>query len=369
MGHLPCAEIAVKLALLSSVFVFPVLAQEPRDLSAVLEPIRGKYSVPACGVAVVEGGKLIAIGVAGKRRVDRETPVSSRDLWHIGSCTKAMTAALLGMMVDEGRLRWEMPITEALPEIEAHPKWKGVTLEHLVTQRSGIRGMTRAQWRAIETGNGTPREQRARYAKQLLAEAPEKEPGTFAYSNSGYGLLGAAIERAADKSYENLLADRIFKPLEIKSAGIGAPGKAGEWNPSQPWGHYRNGDSLFPATPGPDNQFPPALSPAACVHMSLPDFARFAWWISSNEPALVEPSTFQKLQTPPSGSTYSGGLWKTELPGVGGAAVSHSGHMGGFFGVFHAGKNRACVSVFNTEGGGWEWLGDELASAALKSLK
>jgi CubicO group peptidase (beta-lactamase class C family) len=219
----------------------------------------------------------------------------------------------------------------------------------------------------VEKDSGTPRAQRAAFAAAQLAMPPAAKPGKFAYSNSGYGILGAIVEHAANRSYEVLLRERIFQPLKLATAGLGAPGRTGEWNPSQPWGHYREGDALTPATPSPDNQFPPAFSPAACVHMSLPDFARYAWWLSTNEPALVKPETFKTLQTPPSGSSYAGGLWQTELPGIGGAAVCHSGHMGGFFGVFYAGKTKACVAVFNTEGGGWEWLGDELAAAALKA--
>ena len=349
--------------------VLPLAAAEPRNLAETLEPIRAKYKLPACGVAVIDNGEIVAIGATGKRRIDRATEVTTNDLWHIGSCTKTMTAALVGMLVDEGKLRWDMPITEALPDIPAHEKWKAVTLDHLITQMSGIPGMTRNQWRAIESGGDVPRTQRERFAKQILSVPPDREPGKFAYSNSGYGLLGAAIERAADRPYEVLVRERIFAPLKITSGGFGAPGKTGEWEPSQPWGHYRNEDVLTPATPSPDNQFPAALSPAASVHMTLSDFAKFAWWVSANEPALVKPATFKKLQTPPAGSAYAGGLWTTELPDIGGAAVSHSGHMGGFFGVFHSGKKRACVTVFNTEGGGWEWLGDELAAAALKAGK
>jgi CubicO group peptidase (beta-lactamase class C family) len=347
----------------------PLLAGEPKNLAEILEPIRAKNKLPACGVAIIDAGGIVALGVTGKRRIDRATEVTTNDLWHIGSCTKTMTAALVGMLVDEGKLRWDTPITEALPDFPAHEKWKRVTLDHLITQTSGIPGMTRNQWRSIEAGDGVPRAQREQFAKQILAVAPDRAPGKFAYSNSGYGLLGAVIERAANRSYEVLVRERIFAPLKITTGGFGAPGKTGEWNPSQPWGHYRNVDDLNPATPSPDNQFPPALSPAASVHMSLSDFAKFAWWVSANEPALVKPDTFKKLQTPPTGSAYAGGLWITELPGIGGAAVSHSGHMGGFFGVYHSGGKRACVTVFNTEGGGWEWLGDELAAAALNAAK
>ncbi len=367
MGDLPRTTLMKTLTAFCLVGAF--CYAEPLDLAPILEPLRAKNKLPACGVAIIDAKGIVAIGVTGKRRLNRVTEVAREDLWHIGSCTKSMTAALDGTLVDEGKLRWDMPVTEALPDIAAHAGWKAVTLEHLITQRSGIPGMSPGQWRTIELEAGTPRAQREAFAKQILSAPPGRAPGKFAYSNSGYGVLGAVIERAANRSYEVLLRERIFTPLKLTSAGLGAPGKTGEWEPSQPWGHYRNEDALTPVTPSPDNQFPPALSPAACVHMSLSDFARYAWWVSTNKPPLVKPETFRQLMTPPVGSSYAGGLWETELPGVGGAAVSHSGHMGGFFGVFHSGKTRACVTVFNTEGGGWEWLGDELAAASLKAVK
>lgn len=344
-------------------------AEKPVDLASAIAPLRDKYKVPACGVAVIDRNGIVGIGVTGKRRSDRDFPATTEDIWHIGSCTKAMTAALIGMLVDEGKLRWDMPVTEALPDISANAGWRTVTIEHFVTQRSGIAGMTRGQWRTIDAGGGSPRDQRFAFAKQMLSQPPERPPGKFEYSNAGYGIVGAIIEQTANRSYEDLMKERIFAPLKLASAGFGPPGVTGERVPSQPWGHYRRDDLLTPVVPSPDNHFPPAIAPGACVHMSLRDFAKFAWWVSSNEPALVKPQTFRRLQAPPEGSTYAGGLWLTELPGIGGAAVSHSGHMSGFFGVFHSGKERACVSVFNTEGGGWEWLGDEIASAALKALK
>lgn len=350
-------------------FAAVATAAEPKDLASTLEPIREKYKLPACGVAVIESGKITAIGVTGKRRFDRPTLATTADLWHIGSCTKSMTATLVAMLVDEGKLRWDMPVTEALPGIAAHAGWQKVTLDHLVTQRSGIPRTTGRQQLFFDGGSDSPRAQRAAFAGRILTSPPTQDLGKFAYSNSGYGLLGAIIERAADRSYEDLLRERIFEPLKLTTAGFGAPGKKGEWYPSQPWGHYRKEDILTPATPSPDNQFPPALSPAACVHMSLTDFAKYAWWLSSNDPALVKPETFKKLQTPPPGSTYAGGLWRTELPGIAEPAVCHSGHMGGFFGVFYSTKKQACVAVFNTEGGGWEWLGDELAAASLKAVR
>ena len=342
-----------------------VLAGDPRDISAELETIRAKYKLPACASAVIENGSITAIGATGLRRADRDVRVTIADVWHIGSCTKSITAVLVGVLVDAGKLRWDMPISETLPGVPCDPGWRKVTLWHLITHRSGIAPMSRGEWRTLDAGKGTPREQRATFAKTILARAPAEPPGKFAYSNSGYGLLGAIIESAADTGYEDLLRAKIFAPLGLKTAGFGAPATPGKLD--QPWGHYRDGEQLTPAAPSPENQFPPALAPAASVHMSLADFARYAAWLSTGEPRIVKAETFSHLQTPPDDSAYAGGLWTTELPGIGGKAVCHCGHMGGFFGVFHAGHRVACVSVFNTEGGGWEWLGDEIAAVALKA--
>ncbi len=340
-------------------------AAEPRDISAAIETLRAKYKLPACASAVVENGRIIALGATGLRRADREVRVTVEDVWHIGSCTQSMTATLVGALVDSGKLRWDMPVSEALPHVPCAAGWSGVTIDHLVTQRSGIAAMGRAEWRTLDTGVGTAREQRANFARTILAKSPAQPPGKFAYSNSGYGLLGAILEHASGESYEELLRRHIFAPLRLTSAGFGAPGTLGKTD--QPWGHRRDGDRLSPVPPSPDSQFPAALAPAASVHLSLADFARYAAWLARNEPRLVQPETFAHLQTPPGDSSYAGGVWKTELPGIGGAALCHCGHMGGFFAVFFTSPRRSCVVVFNTEGGGWEWLGDEIAGAALQA--
>jgi CubicO group peptidase (beta-lactamase class C family) len=349
--------------LMSLALTISAIAAEPRDISIELEVIRLKYKLPACASAVVEDGRITAIGATGLRREDASVPVTPADIWHIGSCTKSMTATLIGVLVDEGKLRWDASVAEVLPDIPSHPAWRKVTIWDVVTQRSGIGTIARAMW----PSGGTVRQQRGALARMLLAHSPTDPPGKFDYSNVGYGLLGAIIERVSGQSYEDLLRTKIFVPLGLKTAGFGAPATPGQLD--QPWGHWRRNDRLTPVDPLPENQFPAVLAPAGCVHMSLADFARYAAWLSSGEPRLVKPETFARLQTPPADSSYAGGLWKSVLPGIGGEAVCHTGHMGGFFAVFYAGKNRACVSVFNTEGGGWEWLGDVITAEALKAAR
>jgi D-alanyl-D-alanine carboxypeptidase len=341
------------------------LAAEPRDISAELEVVRAKYKLPACASAVVKNGRITAIGASGLRRADEDIRVTIADCWHTGSCTKSMTATLVGVLVDAGKLRWDMAISEAFAGMPCHAAWGKVTVWDVVTQRGGLGNSPRIVWQ--EGGKPTAQAQRESFARILLAKAPPEPVGKFAYSNAGYGLLGALIERASGNTYEEMLQAHIFVPLGLTSAGFGAAATPGKID--QPWGHWRRGKRYVPVDPTPDNQFPPVLAPAACVHLSLTDFARYAAWVSTGEPRLVTPETFAKLHTPPKGSSYAGGLWTTELPGLGGDCVCHTGHLGGMFAVLYASGDTACVGVINVEGGGWEWLGDEVCAAALKAAR
>src|SRR5262245_52238688 len=79
---------------------------EPRDLSQSLGALRDKYHVPALAAAAMRDGQLVALGVSGVRQAGASDPVQVNDLWHIGSCTKSMTATLAGILVDEGKAKW-----------------------------------------------------------------------------------------------------------------------------------------------------------------------------------------------------------------------------------------------------------------------
>lgn len=340
------------------------LAGELVDLAPVLEKLRREHGLPGCAAAVMEGGKITAMGATGVRKSDEDVGVTTGDVWHIGSCTKSMTAVLVGMMVDAGKLRWKQSVAEAFAGVPCDPAWDKITVWDVVTHRAGMES-----WPSSLTvyPQRSPGENRVRFATALLSRPPAAVVGKSLYSNAGYGLLGAMLERVSGESYESLLQHHIFEPMGLKTAGFGAAATPGKVD--QPWGHRRHGDRLEPVEPTPDSQFPLVLAPAGCVHLSLAEFARYAEWFSQNEPRLVTPETFARLHTPPEGFNYAGGAWESELPGIGGRALAHVGHMGGSFAVFYSGRDRdlACVAVFNTQGNGWEWLGDVIVEAVLKT--
>jgi CubicO group peptidase (beta-lactamase class C family) len=102
-----------------------------RPLDAELEPVRAKHGLPALAAAVVKDGAIVTAGAVGVRVHGTDIKVTIDDRFHLGSDTKAMTATLAAMLVEEGKLRWDSTIGEVLggeaPGI--NPKLAAVTLE------------------------------------------------------------------------------------------------------------------------------------------------------------------------------------------------------------------------------------------------
>src|SRR5215212_2418790 len=104
------------------------------SLDPVLQPYLVRYDLPAVAAAVVRNGTVVAAGAVGTRRAGTDTPVTVSDRFHIGSDTKAMTALLAAMFVEEGRLRWDSTVGEVFPELAAtmDAGLRRVTLEQLL---------------------------------------------------------------------------------------------------------------------------------------------------------------------------------------------------------------------------------------------
>src|SRR4051794_22813049 len=115
-------------------------ARAPLSLDATLSPFLARYELPALAAAVVKDGEIIAVGAVGTRKAGADLPVTVNDRFHLGSATKAMTALLAGMLVDEGKLRWNSTVADLFPELveKMDPGLRRVTLEQLLSHTSGV---------------------------------------------------------------------------------------------------------------------------------------------------------------------------------------------------------------------------------------
>jgi CubicO group peptidase (beta-lactamase class C family) len=294
-------------ALLTGICLLACLgaARAQASLDALVTAEAKEAGFPALAAAIVSKGKLMAVGTGGTRRIGTSIPVTHQDRFHIGSDTKAMTSLLAAMMVESGKLQWDSTLAQVFPELAAgmDAGVSRVTLTQLLSHTSGFPSDNEdfdvLLAKAVRQP-GNLNEQRYWMLQQVATKPLAREPGTgFAYSNLGYTLVGAMIERVGEKSWEELVVERVFKPLKLTSAGLGPQATLGHID--APLGHALVDGKLKPMLGGPEADNPLVISPAGTAHMSVLDFARWGSWMAGQgkrAPFLVKPETLKKLVTP-----------------------------------------------------------------------
>ncbi len=275
------------------------------NLNSMLTPYLSKYELPAIAAAVAKDGRIVAAGASGVRRAGTRTPVTINDKFHLGSDTKAFTALLAAMLVEEGKLTWQTKIIEVFPELseKMNPDVARITIEQLLSHTSGIPSDNEEifnMYREAMAQEGNLDEMRYWLTKEWVKRPLAFPSGTvFAYSNLGYIIAGAMIERRTGRTWDELIIERIFVPLKLKTAGLGQQASLGKID--APIGHNTVDGKIKAFLSGPNGDAPSLVGPAGIAHMSILDFARWALWNTGEgryKPYLVKPETFRKLHTP-----------------------------------------------------------------------
>jgi len=186
-------------------FLAPLAFADPIDTVVRREMTR--TGCPGMTVAVVRDGKLTtkrAYGVADLELGDKMRP---DDLFEVGSITKQFTAFLSLLLVQDGKLNLEAPISEY---VDGAPEaWKTIKVRNLLNQNSGL-----PEYVQIEGLGLMDTFDRARWLEVMKTQPLDFPPSTaWAYSNTNYALMGLIIEKAGGKPYTEQLTDRVLKPL------------------------------------------------------------------------------------------------------------------------------------------------------------
>jgi len=276
-------------------------ADASAEISGILAAIRAEHKVPALVASVGHGDGSIQTGAVGVRVLGKPQPVTPDDRFHIGSVTKPMTATVIAMLIDEGKLQWSTSIPQALPECAStmRPEYQEVTVADLLSHESGLPAFDdEKDLKLLPPSAGSPAVQRLAFSCLILAKPPAVKPRQeFLYSNAGFSVAAAMAERASGTSWEELMQSRLFARLGLAAAGFGWPAKGGA---PQPWGHWKQLWREVPQNPDGKYQLPSDIAPAGDVHMSMPDLARFLiahLRALHGDGGLVKPETARLMHT------------------------------------------------------------------------
>ena len=309
-------------------------AQEWSNLSELLEVVRKRRRLPALAAAWVRGGKIVDRAIVGLRETDTDRRAELTDRFHLGSVTKSVTATMIGSLVEQQALRWDLTLAEALPDLPMLDAYRAVTLEQLLQHRAGVpqdKFFNQTEMKRLNALPGSATEQRGTYVAEVLRREPIAEPGSaMHYSNAGYAIAAHVAERAAGAAWSALVKSRVFGPLGLGSARPGWP--ATRDDPDQPRGHFADGAKL--RVQGIDDYPLGAfMAPAGDLSMSIEDLARFAAFHLAGlrgQDGALRAGTIARLHRAPADGDYALGWVIAETPG-GARYHWHNGSAGTFY--------------------------------------
>ena len=172
-----------------------------------------EWEVPGLAIAIVKDDRIVLAKGYGVRKLGDPAPVNERTLFAIGSSSKAFTAAAIAMLVDEGKLKWDDPVTKYLPGFELYDPYvtRELTVRDLLSHRSGLE---RGDF--LWYGTEYDRDEilrRTRYLKPTWSLR-----STFGYQNLMFLAAGQLIARVSGKSWDEFIRQRIFVPLSMTAS-------------------------------------------------------------------------------------------------------------------------------------------------------
>ena len=203
-----------------------------KEIDAVLMPYVTSGEVSGIVTIVAKGENILSVNNVGFQNIDKNKKMEPDALFWIASQSKPIAATAVMMLVEEGKLSLDEPITTYIPEFNRlvvariwREGWqveerisKPITLRHLLSHTSGMQWVAELQGQAKKI-DVLPL-QLSLYASTttpLFFEPGER----YNYSNQGINVAAAIIERVSGKPYFDFLQSRLFEPLGMKSAAIG----------------------------------------------------------------------------------------------------------------------------------------------------
>ncbi len=226
-------------------------------------------------VAIVEKGKLVYAKGFGYRDYEDKIPVTPNTLFAIGSCTKAFTGSLIGMLDKEGKVDIDKPVRNYIPELKFYNNEMNdhITLHDMMCHRTGLPRHD-LSWYLFPTHSMDSLMHRIQYMEPS-AGIREK----WQYNNFMFMMQGELVQKLTGKSWEDNIREKIFKPIGMDSSDV----SLGEWTKSsnEAFGYGLKNDSIIKKI---DHYDIAAMAPAGSINSSVNDMAKWVTlWINGGK--------------------------------------------------------------------------------------
>jgi CubicO group peptidase (beta-lactamase class C family) len=251
---------------LLSALPLPAASQTPDfyGMDAYVAQAVRDWKVPGLAIAVVRGDSVVYARGFGVRTLGRPERVDEHTLFAVGSTTKAFTVTALAMLVDEGKLGWDDPVTRYVPGLQLYDPYvtRELTVRDLITHRSGLPNFD-ALW------YGTDLSADEIFRRMRFVKPATGFRGGYEYQNAMFALAGRVVANVSGMPWEEFIRRRILQPVGMRETVIGIGGLAAAPDVATP--HVEIEDTLRPvAWRNLD-----AVGPAGSINSSVADMARW----------------------------------------------------------------------------------------------
>ncbi|MGH7522181.1 MAG: serine hydrolase domain-containing protein [Gemmatimonadales bacterium] len=243
-------------------------------------------AVPGASVVVIRDGEVVVRRAHGMADLDRRIAAALETDYRLASVSKQFTATAVMLLAQDGKLRYEQPVRDFLPELP--PAARAVTVRHLLNHTSGLWDYE-ALIPASQTTQLNDDDVLALVASKDALSSPPAT--TYCYSNSGYVLLGIMVARASGMSFPDFVRTRIFEPLGMRASVAHVEGR--DTVPQRAYGYSPRGGSFVQT----DQSVTSATLGDGGIYTNVDDMVRWDRALSSN--TLVPAAAMTEATTPP----------------------------------------------------------------------
>lgn len=243
--------LAITILMLSAPGVVAAPQSAIQGIDEFIDSVMKEWKVPGLAIAAVKDGQVVLSKGYGYRDLERKLPVTPQTLFAIGSNSKSFTVAVMGMLNDEGKLDWDRPVREYLPDFRMYDETatEEMTPRDLVTHRSGL-----PRHDLLWLATGLSRDDLYRRLRYLQPNKPFRY--TYQYQNLMFMSAGYLEEKITGQKWEDLVRERIFQPLGMSRSNCSVKALQQDADFSYPYGEmkgetgripFRNIDAIGPA--------------------------------------------------------------------------------------------------------------------------